>query len=131
LLFFYRSTITTLITWERNILAQIMAENMVGNDCLGSETRSEEKLGRNQTDSTGDADNQVTVPPIATSGDLEKSSAQESPNDATPPATIKPPMFEVPDGGLAAWLQVAGGFSLLFNTWYIVSRSSTCVAEPS
>lgn len=29
-----------------------------------------------------------------------------------------------PDGGLMAWLQVAGSFSLYFNTWYIPFRSS-------
>ena len=24
---------------------------------------------------------------------------------------------EIPDGGVAAWLQVAGGFAIFFNTW--------------
>ncbi|GIJ91968.1 hypothetical protein Asppvi_010943 [Aspergillus pseudoviridinutans] len=81
------------------------------------ETGTEENLGRNQNGPTGDADNQATVPSLGTSGDLEKSSGQEPPNDATRPAPVKPPMFEVPDGGLVAWLQVAGGFSLFFNTW--------------
>lgn len=106
-------------------MTQDMAQDTVGNYFSGSETSVEDKLGRNQNGPTGDADNQVTVPPIGTSGDLEKSSGQETPNDATPPAPVKPPMFEVPDGGLVAWLQVAGGFSLFFNTWYVASRSST------
>lgn len=112
-------------------MTQNMAQNAVGNDFSGSETSTEGKLERNQNGLTGDAESQLTVPPIGTSGDLEKSSGQETPNDATPPAPVKPPMFEVPDGGLVAWLQVAGGFSLFFNTWYVASRSSTWVAEPS
>ena len=33
------------------------------------------------------------------------------------PAAAGPP----PDGGLTAWLQVAGGFSLFFNTWGILN----------
>lgn len=32
-----------------------------------------------------------------------------------------PPMFDVPDGGLVAWLQVVGGFGLFFNTWYVAA----------
>ena len=26
---------------------------------------------------------------------------------------------DVPDGGLTAWLQVLGGFFLIFSTWYV------------
>lgn len=37
-----------------------------------------------------------------------------------PPAGPPGPPFEVPDGGLTAWLQVAGGWALFFNTWYVV-----------
>ena len=28
----------------------------------------------------------------------------------------------IPNGGLNAWLQVAGAFSLFFNTWFVRSR---------
>lgn len=37
--------------------------------------------------------------------------------EAAPPAP--PPNFlgNIPDGGLQAWLQVAAGWSLFFNTW--------------
>lgn len=31
---------------------------------------------------------------------------------------------KIPNGGLWAWLQVFGGFFLLFNTWYILFSSS-------
>ena len=51
--------------------------------------------------------------------DVEKTPEQVQQNDATAPAPARPPMFDVPDGGLTAWLQVAGGFSLFFNTWYV------------
>ena len=30
---------------------------------------------------------------------------------------VASPAKEVPDGGLVAWLQVAGAFSLFFNSW--------------
>lgn len=36
-------------------------------------------------------------------------------NEPAPPAAWTPP--PVPDGGLQAWLQVAGAFMLFFNTW--------------
>lgn len=40
--------------------------------------------------------------------------------DSTYPAcTIEINASDVPDGGLWAWLQVLGGFFLLFNTWYV------------
>ena len=26
---------------------------------------------------------------------------------------------DIPDGGVKAWLQVAGGFALFFNTWQV------------
>lgn len=28
---------------------------------------------------------------------------------------------EIPDGGLIAWLQVAGSFALFFNSWYVLT----------
>jgi hypothetical protein len=124
LFFFYQCPVSSNNHDAEDVATQNMTQNR-------RETSTEEKLGRNQNGPTGDADNQDTVPPIGISGDLEQSSGQEPPNDATPPAPVKPPMFEVPDGGLVAWLQVAGGFSLFFNTWYVASRSSAWVAEPS
>lgn len=36
-------------------------------------------------------------------------------------ASKGPPMFDVPDGGLQAWLQVAGAFGIFFNTWFVVA----------
>ena len=32
-----------------------------------------------------------------------------------------PPVQPPPDGGLLAWLQVAGGFCLAFNTWGLLN----------
>jgi hypothetical protein len=42
---------------------------------------------------------------------------------ADPPKGPPGPPFSVPDGGLQAWLQVAGGFMLFFNTWYDLSST--------
>jgi hypothetical protein len=39
-----------------------------------------------------------------------------------PPAEIAPLTAgadEIQDGGWVAWLQVAGGFALYFNSWYV------------
>lgn len=40
-------------------------------------------------------------------GPMEKPAGMPSANDAA----------SIPDGGLRAWLQVAGGWMLFFNTW--------------
>ena len=34
----------------------------------------------------------------------------------------KLPSSEAPNGGLSAWLQVAGAFFLYFNTWWVSKR---------
>ena len=50
----------------------------------------------------------------------EKESRSEQPTEKPTlptPATAGPP----PNGGLTAWLQVVGGFSLFFNTWGILN----------
>ena len=35
----------------------------------------------------------------------------------------------IPDGGLWAWLQVLGGFFLLFNSWYATPHLPSCRAS--
>ncbi len=59
-----------------------------------------------------------------TQGGGEK--AAQGPGGAAGPPGGAPgrPPFEVPDGGLVAWLQVAGGFALFFNTWYVAFLES-------
>jgi hypothetical protein len=37
----------------------------------------------------------------------------------TSPSSINPNADDAPDGGVLAWLQVAGGFFVLMNTWYV------------
>jgi MFS family permease len=46
--------------------------------------------------------------------------AEKSPNHPPPTRRPDPP----PDGGLLAWLQVAAGFALFFNTWGMISAFS-------
>ena len=51
-------------------------------------------------------------------------SFQEAVDSSTPISeeTSKPSSpraSEIPNGGTKAWLQVAGGFVLQFNTWYV------------
>ncbi|KFY04233.1 hypothetical protein O988_00909 [Pseudogymnoascus sp. VKM F-3808] len=38
-----------------------------------------------------------------------------------PPISLPPPSGPPPDGGLVAWLQVAAGFMIFFNTWGIIN----------
>ncbi|KFY17500.1 hypothetical protein V492_00628 [Pseudogymnoascus sp. VKM F-4246] len=38
-----------------------------------------------------------------------------------PPMSLGPPSGPPPDGGLVAWLQVAAGFMIFFNTWGIIN----------
>lgn len=56
--------------------------------------------------------------------DIEKEAELEAPPNAQAPAVPKPgppgppgPPFEVPDGGLTAWLQVLGGFMVSTYSW--------------
>ena len=53
--------------------------------------------------------------------DAKKQSDLEKP--ATPPAPTSGPLAP-PNGGLVAWLQVAAGFILFFNTWGMISAFS-------
>lgn len=60
-------------------------------------------------------------PPAAQAGDVE-AKAGDAPGSA-PTAGQKSDvnhMASVPNGGLTAWLQVAGSFALFFNTWYVL-----------
>lgn len=57
-------------------------------------------------------------PPAAQAGDLEAKGADGA--ASAPTAAHKADvnnLASVPDGGLQAWLQVAGSFALFFNTW--------------
>lgn len=46
-------------------------------------------------------------------------SANGTPHSAT--SALPPPSSPPPDGGFKAWLQVAGGFMLFFNSWGILN----------
>ena len=69
--------------------------------------------------------------------DLEKEAELDAPPNATAAAVPNPgppgppgPPFEVPDGGLTAWLQVLGGFmvSILCRYCCCTSSHSSCKA---
>ena len=48
------------------------------------------------------------------------SGRESSPDVAAPiPEPVTPIVPDVPDGGLLAWLQVAGAAILFFNSWYV------------
>ena len=32
---------------------------------------------------------------------------------------LQPSLDKIPDGGIFAWLQVAGAFCIFFNTWFV------------
>jgi hypothetical protein len=57
--------------------------------------------------------------------DTESASIKESihaPAPMQPLSDVKPappPADDIPDGGLVAWLQVLGGFFVIFNTWWV------------
>ena len=77
--------------------------------------RSSEKSPRDCNPST--ADSESTLSQHSPSIDEPISS------DNIPPLQEKsgPAAYETPpDGGLEAWLQVAGSFFLFFNSWYVV-----------
>ena len=58
-----------------------------------------------------DPEKAVPEQPSGTAPEIHDGKAQA-------PAPPKgPPMFDVPDGGTVAWLQVAGAWMLFFNTW--------------
>lgn len=48
----------------------------------------------------------------------DSSGPEPSEGTETPIPTPVPDHDDVPDGGLVAWLQVAGAFILFFNSWY-------------
>jgi hypothetical protein len=51
----------------------------------------------------------------------EKSNNHLDDDSSTTPAKPMPTAsgFDIPDGGLTAWLQVIGAFFLMFNSWCI------------
>jgi hypothetical protein len=55
------------------------------------------------------------------------SEKQEHEEVITPPAQAGPPA--PPNGGLKAWLAVAGGFLFVLNSWYVKSRFNYCRKE--
>ena len=63
--------------------------------------------GGERTQATHNGDSEKHVEPPAA---MDPSAVEA----AKPPAAGPPP---VPDGGLQAWLQVAGAYMLFFNTW--------------
>lgn len=52
--------------------------------------------------------------------DRPGSAPEPSPEASTPIPYPSDPEKEIPDGGLIAWLQVAGGAFLFFNSWYVI-----------
>lgn len=76
----------------------------------------QEKL--HSTDSNRNEDS----PPGSSASDVEQSTKPETEESSSKPpvkAPAGPP--PPPNGGLNAWLQVAGGFMLFFNTWGILN----------
>lgn len=51
----------------------------------------------------------------------EKKDVEKSPPENQGPSKPAPGPGPIPDGGVQAWLQVAGGFSLFFNTWGLIN----------
>jgi hypothetical protein len=68
----------------------------------------------------------------ATNRTQEKQKHVTEGDEALEPVVSKHPSVRdassIPNGGLWAWLQVLGGFFLLFNSWYVLS--SIVHAEP-
>lgn len=62
----------------------------------------------------GVSDPETLSPPAEMSSKKEAQDAEATPSTSSPP----PP----PDGGLFAWLQVAGAFFLFFNSWCVTVR---------
>ena len=60
----------------------------------------------------------MCVLPVAKMGSKEAESSS-SPPEEQESTGLASPSKEIPNGGLGAWLQVAGGFILQFNTWYV------------
>lgn len=57
--------------------------------------------------------------------DIEKKAESITESEQTTPSTVTPPtsnpLPEVPDGGAQAWLQVAGAWVLMFNTFGLIN----------
>lgn len=68
----------------------------------------------------------------AHTGDLQRSLTQRAeqekgegaPLDISPSHLSVPPQPGIPNGGFTAWLQVACGFCMFFNSWYLPPSSS-------
>ncbi|PSK35087.1 Riboflavin transporter MCH5 [Elsinoe australis] len=103
-------------------------------------------LEKNLRDDTSASDNELPAAARSTENsttshednkDVERNAPAAAPQSTPTPTTTTKPEIDslpsgpaknvptandagsIPDGGLQAWLQVAGGFSLFFNTWYV------------
>jgi hypothetical protein len=58
---------------------------------------------------------QLLVMSVVQPADLEK----DARDDASPSPVQPSPVITIPNGGVIAWLQVAGAFTLFLNSWYV------------
>lgn len=68
----------------------------------------------------------------ATSSASQKITTQTFDNDNEKPqdAPLPTPLPSFPDGGFTAWLQCAGAFAMLFNSWGLVNAFGTIIVVP-
>ena len=86
----------------------------VGGDNLSGQTKHETDIDH----PNGPANGMINDPEKAEPEQPPATAPEIDTGKAPAPAPPKgPPMFDVPDGGTVAWLQVAGAWMLFFNTW--------------
>lgn len=100
---------------------------------MNSERESAEKYSamneNHATDVSDESDNTTAAASVTAVEDLDNSSLQmprrmldkdrDTPEPLAAAAATSPGMPTPPNGGLAAWLQVLGGFFVYFNTWLV------------
>ena len=66
--------------------------------------------------STNTSQRELVLPDDAEGTEMDVIQAEKGEEPTKPFQASRP---EIPDGGLFAWLQVAGAFCIFLNTWYV------------
>ena len=99
-------------------------------------TTPDEKLSRQPSPSFSDSLRSAVAPVANQEQHKDQHIATDNNVDGTTlePVQSKHPSVrdasQIPNGGLWAWLQVVGGFFLLFNSWYVLRLSPAIPSIP-
>lgn len=69
--------------------------------------------------STSTSERQLIVADDAEMATIDTTPVEKGPIDEEQVEKLEAFSNEIPDGGLFAWLQVAGAFCIFFNTWFV------------